>query len=182
MCLERVLTQQVRKYRNPVPVLRRTRWGWAFNLGVSFLLLSSSQLTFGTIPIFHLVSQDRTKRPRCLLWHGWLPGLSSRTFGTSWAVVPGDLALHTFGTSFGSYPLKLGTSRCVGWDLADLEDMADSVPPLPTCGVTAVGMRPKSSTLQLLGLGSSLMPPHVCLIIVSWVTLRTMRATMIVVL
>ena len=26
-----------------------------------------------------LMSRDRTHWPRCLLWHGWLPGLSSRT-------------------------------------------------------------------------------------------------------
>ena len=29
-----------------------------------------------------LLSRDRTHWPRCLLWHGWLPGLSSRTVGT----------------------------------------------------------------------------------------------------
>ena len=29
-----------------------------------------------------LMSRDRTHWPRCLLWHGWLPGLSSRTVGT----------------------------------------------------------------------------------------------------
>ena len=30
-----------------------------------------------------LMSKDRTNWPRCLLWHGWLPGLTSRTSGTS---------------------------------------------------------------------------------------------------
>ena len=33
-----------------------------------------------------LLCKDRTLWPRCLLWHGWLPGLSSRTVGTPWAV------------------------------------------------------------------------------------------------
>ena len=33
-----------------------------------------------------LMSRDRTHWPRCLLWHGWLPCLSSRTFGTPWAI------------------------------------------------------------------------------------------------
>ena len=32
-----------------------------------------------------LMSRDRTHWPRCLLWHGWLPGLSPRTLGTPWA-------------------------------------------------------------------------------------------------
>ena len=29
-----------------------------------------------------LMSKDRTRWQRCLLWHGWLPGLSSRALGT----------------------------------------------------------------------------------------------------
>ena len=29
-----------------------------------------------------LMTRDRTHWPRCLPWHGWLPGLSSRTVGT----------------------------------------------------------------------------------------------------
>ena len=28
------------------------------------------------------VSKDRTHWPRCLFWHGWLPGLTSRAVGT----------------------------------------------------------------------------------------------------
>ena len=39
-----------------------------------------------------LMSKDRTRWPRCLLWHGWLPGLSSRTVGPPWAVASSDLA------------------------------------------------------------------------------------------
>ena len=34
-----------------------------------------------------LMSKDRTRWPRCLLWHGWLPGLSSRTVGTPWLLL-----------------------------------------------------------------------------------------------
>ena len=39
-----------------------------------------------------LMSRDRTNWPRCLLWHGWLPGLTSKTAGPSWAIASSDLA------------------------------------------------------------------------------------------
>ena len=39
-----------------------------------------------------LLNRDRTNWPRCLLWHGWLPGLTSRSSGSPWDVAAGDLA------------------------------------------------------------------------------------------
>ena len=39
-----------------------------------------------------LLSRDRATWPRCLLWHGWLPGLTSRAIGTPWAVASSGLA------------------------------------------------------------------------------------------
>ena len=48
---------------------------------------------------FPLMSKDRTNWPRCLLWHGWLPGLSSRTVGTPWAVASSDLASSCLETA-----------------------------------------------------------------------------------
>ena len=51
-----------------------------------------------------LMSKDRTSWPRCLLWHGWRPGLSSRTVGSPWAVASSDLASSCLETAFGSYP------------------------------------------------------------------------------
>ena len=32
-----------------------------------------------------LMSLDRSKWPRCLLWHGWLPGLNGMLGGKPWA-------------------------------------------------------------------------------------------------
>ena len=58
-----------------------------------------------------LMSKDRTSWPRCLLWHGWLPGLSSRTVGSPWAVASSDLASSCLETAFGSYPPD--TSFCL---------------------------------------------------------------------
>ena len=35
--------------------------------------------------IMSLITQDRSKWPRCLLWHGWLPGLSAAGECAPWA-------------------------------------------------------------------------------------------------
>ena len=46
-------------------------------------------------------SKDRTNWPRCLLWHGWLPWLTSRTVGTPWAIASSDLASSYLENAFG---------------------------------------------------------------------------------
>ena len=51
----------------------------------------------------YLMSLDRSKWPRCLLWHGWLPGLSGFSARDPWATSFGDLA---------SFPLE----RCLCLD------------------------------------------------------------------
>ena len=48
--------------------------------------------------------QDRTKWPRCLLFLGWLLGLSPREIGTPSAVAAGDLACNKLEMTPGSYP------------------------------------------------------------------------------
>ena len=35
-----------------------------------------------SLPLFFLMKQDCIKWPRCMLWHGWLPGLTARTSGS----------------------------------------------------------------------------------------------------
>ena len=52
------------------------------------------------------MSRDRTHWPRCLLWHGWLPGLTSRTVGTPWAIASSDLASSCLENALGPYPLS----------------------------------------------------------------------------
>ena len=48
---------------------------------------------FGSFLIFpYLLSLDRGKWPRCLLWHGWLPGLSCNGDRAPWAASFGQLA------------------------------------------------------------------------------------------
>ena len=51
-----------------------------------------------------LMSRDRTHWPRCLLWHGWHPCLSSRTLGTPWAIASSDLASSCLENALGSLP------------------------------------------------------------------------------
>ena len=53
-----------------------------------------------------LMNRDRTNWPRCLLWHGWLPGLTSRSSGSPWAVASSDLACHNLESALGPYPLS----------------------------------------------------------------------------
>ena len=80
---------------------------------------------------FQLMSKDRTRWPRCLLWHGWVPGLSSRTVGPPWAVASSDLASSCLETAFGSYPLDASSAWQPFWDQDDVQDMVDDVPDNP---------------------------------------------------
>ena len=78
-----------------------------------------------------LMSRDRTHWPRCLLWHGWLPGLSSRTLGTPWAIASSDLASSCLENAFGPYPLSASSAWHPFWDQDDVQDMIDDVPVAP---------------------------------------------------
>ena len=78
-----------------------------------------------------LMSEDRTHWPRCLLWHGWLPGLSPRTLGTPWAVASSDLASSCLENALGSYPVSASSAWQPFWDQDDVEDMVDDVPDYP---------------------------------------------------
>ena len=76
------------------------------------------------------MSRDRTHGPRCLLWHGWLPGLSSRTLGTPWAT-SSDLASSSLENALGPYPLSTSSVWHPYWDQDDVQDMIDDVPVAP---------------------------------------------------
>ena len=69
------------------------------------------------------MSRDRTHWPRCLLWHGWLPGLSARTLGTPWAIASSDLASSCLENALGPYPLSASSPWHPFWDLDDVQDM-----------------------------------------------------------
>ena len=69
-----------------------------------------------------LSSLDRSKWPRCLLWHGWLPGLSGAGERDLWATSFGDLACGGLERCLGAHPVD-----CSGfwtppeyWDADDI--------------------------------------------------------------
>ena len=52
-----------------------------------------------------LMSLDRSKWPRCLLWHGWLPGLNGMLNDKPWASSFGGLASFHLERCLGAYPV-----------------------------------------------------------------------------
>ena len=54
------------------------------------------------------MSLDRSKWPRCLLWHGWLPGLKGIVHNDPWALSFGDLASFYLERCLGAYPVDFG--------------------------------------------------------------------------
>ena len=75
------------------------------------------------------MNRDRTNWPRCLLWHGWLAGLTSRTSGSPFA--SSDLASHALEKALGPNPLSTHSARHPFWDQDDVQDMVDDVPVAP---------------------------------------------------
>ena len=78
-----------------------------------------------------LLSRDRTGWPRCLLWHGWLPGLTSRTVGIPWATASSDLASSCLENALGPCTLSTTSVWHPFWDQDDVQDMIDDVPVAP---------------------------------------------------
>ena len=75
----------------------------------------------GELPEFaSLVSLDRSKWPRCLLWHGWLPSLSDKN---PWASSFGDLAFSHLERCLGAYPADF-SSPWTPPDYWDADDVA----------------------------------------------------------
>ena len=69
--------------------------------------------------------------PRCLLWHGWLPGLTSRTSGSPWAVASCDLASYSLEKALGPNLFFTHSAWHPFWDQDDVQDMVDDVPVAP---------------------------------------------------
>ena len=64
-----------------------------------------------------LMSLNLSNWPRCLLWHGWLPGLSGLSDKDPWATSFGDLASFHLERCLGAYPVDFATDY---WDAADV--------------------------------------------------------------
>ena len=77
-----------------------------------------------------LLSLDRSKWPRCLLWHGWLPGLNGLVSNKPWALSFGELASFHLERCLGAYPVDLDAA----WtppDYWDADDIALEIPDHP---------------------------------------------------
>ena len=73
------------------------------------------------------LKRDRTCWPRCLLRHGWLPELTSRSIGKPWAVAAGDLATHNLEQAFGRYSISNHSTWSPFWDQEDAQNMVDDL-------------------------------------------------------
>ena len=69
-----------------------------------------------------LMSLDRSKWPRCLLWHGRLPGLKGIGQRDRWAISLGDLASFHLERCLGAHPVDFGGAGTPPdyWDAADV--------------------------------------------------------------
>ena len=77
-----------------------------------------------------LMSLDRSKWPRCLLWHGWLPGLNGMLGDKPWALSFSELASFHLESCLGAYPVDFGAA----WtppDYWDADDIAVEMPEYP---------------------------------------------------
>ena len=50
---------------------------------------------------------DKAHRPRCLLWHGWLPMLSGANRALPWAANASEAACYTVEAALGRYSSTL---------------------------------------------------------------------------
>ena len=58
-----------------------------------------------TDSFFSTMSVDRSKWPRCLLWHGWLAGLSCDDVRSPWAASFGQLSCFELERCLGAHPV-----------------------------------------------------------------------------
>ena len=67
-------------------------------------------------PEFHdLMRLDKTRWPRCLLWHGWLPMLSGVNGASPWAVDASESAAYLVEVALGRY----SSGMIAEWSLPD---------------------------------------------------------------
>ena len=78
-------------------------WRWALFFGAYFSLLLQHVRELPELT--SLMSLDRSNWLRCLLWHGWFPGLGGISEDDPWASSFGDLAFSNFERCLGAYPV-----------------------------------------------------------------------------
>ena len=66
------------------------------------------------------MSLNRINWPRCLLWHGWLPGLNGVTNDRPWAFSVGGSASFHLERCLGAYRVDSAWTPPEYWDADDL--------------------------------------------------------------
>ena len=73
-----------------------------------------------------LMARDRSRWPRCLLWHGWLLGLSIAGERDPWAASLGQFAERSLEQVLGAYPVH-GSCFWTPPDIFDADDLAAEI-------------------------------------------------------
>ena len=100
-------------------------------------VLFSSLVRVRELPEFMLLmSRDRSIWPRCLLWHGWLPGLSTAGMRDPYAAYFGQLAHRSLEQVLDAYPADASDFWTPPdfWDADDLALGLDHHPSVWTDG------------------------------------------------
>ena len=107
----------------------------------------------------YLMSLGRSNWRRCLLWHGWLPGLNGISHKDPWATSSGDLASFHLERCLGAYPVDFGGAWTPPeyWDAADV---ALEMPEHPNSWTDGAGR-----TSLLLGASRLLVLVFICLLL-----------------
>ena len=106
-----------------------------------------------------LMSKDRTHWPRCLLGHDWLPGLTSRTSVSPWAIASSDLASHSLENALGPHPLSTHSAWHPFLDQDDVQDMVDDVPFAPNIWTDGSREPIPHLDVEIAGAGASVHSP-----------------------
>ena len=100
-------------------------------------VLSSSLQHVRDLPEFaYLLSIDRSSWPRCLLWHGWLPGLHGVSDQDPWTTSFGALDSFHLERCLGACPVDFAScwSPPECWDAADIALEMSEYPNILTDG------------------------------------------------
>ena len=94
------------------------------------VLFSPFSMCVSFLSLKFLMSLDRSEWPRCLLWHGWLPGLNGMMDDKPCALSFGELASFHLERCLGAYPVDFAAAW-IPPDYWDADDIALEMPEHP---------------------------------------------------
>ena len=104
--------------------------GWVMDIYFGSVLFPPFSMYVNYLSLPSSCHLDRSRWPRCLLWHGWLPGLNGLLGNKPWALSFGELASFHLESCLGSYPVDFSDA----WtppDYWDADDIALEMPDHP---------------------------------------------------